>query len=149
MISFINKDITTVTEGIICHQVNCRGVMGAGLAKKIRSKFPKVYKEYIRQYKNNNLQLGNVSFVRISITPSLFVANLCGQDEYGRQGIFTNYQAVRKCLTIVAEFKGLHLESIPIYIPDHMGCILGGGDWEKVLQIIYLTVPDAIITKYS
>ena len=156
MVSFINKDITTITEGIICHQVNCRGVMGAGLAKQIRNKFPKVYKEYMQQFIYNNLQLGNVFFVTISSTPSLFVANLCGQDGYGRQGIFTNYQAVRQCLIKVAEFKKtLELTSLPIhasspvYIPDHMGCTLGGGDWEKVLQIIYEVTPDAIIAQYG
>lgn len=156
MVSFINKDITTITEGIICHQVNCRGVMGAGLAKQIRNKFPKAYEEYMVQYRNNNLWLGNVIFTIITETPILFIASLCGQDKYGRQGIFTNYQAVRECLTIVAKFKeSLELTSLPIhtsspiYIPDHMGCTLGGGDWEEVLQIIHEIIPDAIITQYG
>ena len=30
----------------ICQQVNCRGVMGAGLAKQIRDKWPVVFDEY-------------------------------------------------------------------------------------------------------
>ena len=34
----INKDILTVTEGIIAHQANCRGAMGKGLAKQIADK---------------------------------------------------------------------------------------------------------------
>jgi len=149
MVSFIKKDITTITKGIICHQVNCRGVMGAGLAKKIRYKFPKVYEEYIQQYRNNKLQLGNVIFTTITTYPFLIIASLCGQDSYGRQGIFTNYQAVKQCLTKVIEFKELHREPILIYIPDHMGCTLGGGDWKKVLHIIHDIIPDAIITQYG
>jgi O-acetyl-ADP-ribose deacetylase (regulator of RNase III) len=42
----INKDILSVENGIICQQVNCMGVMGAGLAKKIAQKYPIVKKEY-------------------------------------------------------------------------------------------------------
>lgn len=41
-IKFVNGDILTFPERdgdtIICQQVNCRGVMGAGLAKQIRDK---------------------------------------------------------------------------------------------------------------
>jgi len=151
MVSFVNKDITTITEGIICHQVNCRGVMGAGLAKQIRNKFPKAYEDYIQQYRNNKLQLGNVIFTTINTYPFLVIANLCGQDGYGRQGVFTIYQAVRQCLYKVVNYKNFLVGPylLPIYIPDHMGCTLGGGDWKKILQIIDKIIPDAIITQYG
>lgn len=33
-------------EIVICHQVNCQGVMGAGLAKQIRIRWPEVYVDY-------------------------------------------------------------------------------------------------------
>ena len=150
----IEKDITTVTEGIICHQANCQGVMGAGLAKQIRRKFPEAYNEYMIQYRRNNLCLGNVIFALISSYPILFVANLCGQDRYGRGGKFTNYRAVRRCLEAVVDFKreySIKLDSdcLPVYIPDHMGCTLGGGDWNEVLKIIEEVIPNAIIARYN
>ena len=31
---------------IICHQVNCQGVMGSGIAKQVREKYPNVYNSY-------------------------------------------------------------------------------------------------------
>ena len=31
---------------IICHQVNCQGVMGSGVAKEVRERFPNVYEEF-------------------------------------------------------------------------------------------------------
>lgn len=34
---------------IICHQVNCKGVMGGGLAKQIRDVYPNVYYIYKRK----------------------------------------------------------------------------------------------------
>jgi len=142
----IEKDITTVTEGIICHQVNCQGVMGAGLARRIREKFPRAYEEYMYQYRHMNLWLGNVVFAVAG--PGLFVANLCGQDRYGRKGLFTNYRAVRQCLVTVTDFKKEY-KGYLVYIPDHMGCALGGGDWNEVLKIIEEVIPDAIIARYK
>ena len=48
----ISKDILTVESGVICQQVNCQGVMGSGLAKQIRDKWPIVYEKY-KAYSNN------------------------------------------------------------------------------------------------
>ena len=42
----IYGDILNITEGIIRQQVNCMGVMGSGLAKQIRNKYPRVYQKY-------------------------------------------------------------------------------------------------------
>ena len=47
MIKIIEGNILNAEEDIICHQVNCRGKMGSGLAKQIRDKYPDVYKEYV------------------------------------------------------------------------------------------------------
>lgn len=46
MIKKVDGNILETSEDIICHQVNCKGVMGAGLAKQIKSKYLNVYKEY-------------------------------------------------------------------------------------------------------
>jgi len=43
--NLIDKDITTVEIGVMVSQVNCRGVMGAGVAKAIRDRWPIVYIE--------------------------------------------------------------------------------------------------------
>lgn len=44
-------DILTPVENpddlvVVCHQVNCMGVMGAGLAKQVRNRYPGVYRAY-------------------------------------------------------------------------------------------------------
>lgn len=46
MIKSIKGNILNVTEGIIVQQVNCHGIMGAGLAKQIRDKWPSAYDSY-------------------------------------------------------------------------------------------------------
>ncbi|WP_223260709.1 hypothetical protein [Bacillus sp. LNXM65] len=42
MIKTVDGNILEASEDIICHQVNCKGVMGAGLAKQIKSKYPNI-----------------------------------------------------------------------------------------------------------
>lgn len=40
---------------IICHQTNCKGVMGAGIAFQIKRTYPEVfkkYKEFCDEYEN-------------------------------------------------------------------------------------------------
>ena len=48
-IKHVKGDILTTPtrneDTVICHQVNCCGVMGAGLAKQIRDKWPVVFDE--------------------------------------------------------------------------------------------------------
>ena len=151
----IHKDITEVDEGIICHQINCRGVMGAGLAKRIREKFPQVYKDYMYAFKTGNLWLGNV-LITSCVSKSLnrvYVASLCGQHNYGRDKQYTDYPAVEQCLKTVQYFKDHTLEkrgeNLPVYIPFSMGCTLGGGDWFTVENIIKQFIPDAVIAEYS
>ena len=41
-----HSDLLKVKKGIVCHQVNCIGVMGAGIAQDIRTKWPAVYRNY-------------------------------------------------------------------------------------------------------
>ena len=122
-------DILNVQQGVICQQVNCRGVMGAGLAKQIRDKWPYVYKVYRKAFEEWGLYVGNMHLVPINpgaYGKYLLVANLCGQDRYGRDLTGSN---------------------IPIFFPYGMGCVNAGGDWYLVHCIIKNIFPDAIIVR--
>lgn len=48
MFEVVMGDILCATTGYICHQVNCRNVMGSGVAKSIYTKYPEVKSEYHR-----------------------------------------------------------------------------------------------------
>ena len=45
MITYKNGDLLESNCNFICHQVNCQGVMGSGIAKQIRNLFPFVYED--------------------------------------------------------------------------------------------------------
>ena len=149
---FINMDITDVTFGFVCHQVNCKGVMGAGVALAIRRKWPIVYNEYIIAHTKKQLWLGNVIFVNVT-SSRLCVANLCGQDRYGRVGRFTDYDALHTAIQTVSKTRNAAVKitnmPIPVYFPNHMGCSLAGGDWDIVIEIISKYIPDATIVNYT
>jgi len=148
---YINGDITDIKFGFVCHQVNCQGKMGAGVALAIRRKWPIAYNEYMAAHDKKELQLGNVIFATVS--PDLCVAHLCGQDRYGYKGVFTNYDALHKAICHVSEVRGESIERmhvpIPVYFPKGMGCGFGGGDWKTVSSIISTYIGDAIIVNYS
>ena len=142
----IKKDILTVEFGIICHQVNARGVMGAGLAAQVKTQFPKAYKDYMDAYESGQLKLGKV--VISQIKPYNFIAHVVGQHDYGRRAIFTNYQALSLAFSSVETFRKSLDKDIPIFFPWRMGSGLGGGSWRIVKDIIEDFFPDAIICQF-
>lgn len=141
---FINMDILTVEYGIIAHQVNCQGKMGAGLAKQIRAKYPQAYDQYMDWFEEGKMTLGTVQLVEIK--PHLYVANLAGQDRYGRNGIQTDYQALTQCFTQLQEVSQ-ELKLTP-HLPFKIGCGLAGGDWRIVCDLILKHCPSAKICKF-
>ncbi len=141
---FIDKDILTVSEGIICHQVNTKGVMGAGLALAIKTKWPEAYEHYRSEYEAGRLNLGEV--VLSAVDNPLWVAHLAAQESYG-SGVQTDYVAFRASLRHLRLLRDNVLRGLDIYLPYRIGCGLAGGDWDTVLAIIKEELPDAIICR--
>ena len=138
----INGDILESNCNIICHQVNCRGVMGKGLAKQIKYKYPNVYNKYVSYCNQNNI-LGTVLYVYIG--NGQYIANLFGQNDYGMNTRKTDYNALEKCFqTIANHAREKHLS---VAIPYNIGCGLGGGNWPIVLNIISKRFKDRSIVK--
>lgn len=137
----IPGNILSVRKGIIVHQVNCQRVMGAGLALKIKSMYPKHYSDYL----NTPPILGGTCITEVN--PELFVVGVYGQDRFGSGRVYTNYDMLRKGLNTVATLsKEKHL---PVYLPFGIGCGLAGGSWDIVLPIIKEVLPDSVVVKFG
>lgn len=123
---------------VICHQVNMRGVMGAGLARQIRNKFPSVYDAYKVKCSSGTVSLGDVQFVSMLPDNGCVIVNIFGQDGYGTDKVYTDYGALRKAfakvVTTLHLTKALH--NAIVRIPYGLGCGLAGGNWNTVLRII-------------
>ena len=139
MIKHIKCDIFESGADIICHQVNCQGVMGSGIAKQVRERYPWVYGTYknfcigvVEEHKAKpEIMLGTA--LPVYIDENRVIENLFGQEKYGYDGnCYTNYEKLKDALYTV---KLRHSNKI-IAIPYLMGCARGGGDWNIVSNII-------------
>ena len=131
MITYHDGDILTSNADIICHQVNCNGVMGAGLAKQIRERYPKVYELYRNRCRDSiGSLLGQNQYILVD--DNKWIANLFCQDGYGRDKRYTDYGALTKSFTSLICDMG----ECVIAIPYGIGCGLAGGDWNIVSGII-------------
>lgn len=132
MIKIVTKNIFESNASIIAHQVNTEGVMGVGLAKELRTRYPGVYETYHKICENYSYDdlIGKIQILKISETQrvaNLFAESLNKSYEGDRK---TDYDALRICL------QKLNAQKTSIAIPYKLGCGLGGGDWDLVLQMI-------------
>ncbi len=146
----LSQDLLKVKKGIICHQCNCKGVMGAGLAKKMREQWPQVYVHYKRAFEPGKLALGMVQLITVDSIAPIIVANIMGQDDYGREKKqYTDLPSVRLALEKIKAFRDAFTKApdLQIYIPFKMGCNLGGANWSDMMRLITIVVPNALICR--
>jgi len=135
------NSILDIKEGIICHQVNCQNVMGAGIARAIYEKYPRVKTAYHKrcelyptQKERSDALYGHYQLV--NATNTLIVANIFSQDKFGngiKRGIcFTN---TRYLVNAIADIAKTNPDKI-VYIPEKIGCGYGGGNWEEIKDFI-------------
>ncbi|MED4817662.1 Appr-1-p processing protein [Bacillus atrophaeus] len=156
MINVIKGNILDATEDIIVQQVNCKGVMGAGLAKAILKRYPNVKSEY-QSFRNFNLNkgltdkdlLGLVNYVRV--TDGKVIANVFGQIEIKKnrfdKTVYTKTEALTRGLKEVKELSKQLNKSVAI--PYGIGCGLAGGDWNMVSELIDSIFSDYKVTIYK
>lgn len=128
----------------IAHQVNCRGVMGAGLAKQIKNKYPEVYNAYKVFCDINTAKPPLGKSLCVWTKDNHCIINVFGQLGYGRAQQQTDYDALYSGFATAAEeirktfLDGNPCYQIPIAIPYGIGCGLAGGNWDKVKEVLEL-----------
>lgn len=135
-------DLLEADVDYICHQVNCQGKMGSGIAKSIKEKWPIAYDNYMEMWLHakgssfggpEDHLLGKISTVRIDSNKS--VINMFAQSHYGYDGRrYTSYDAFWSCL---GEIKATIPKGSKIGFPKNIGCGLGGANWEVIQRMIY------------
>ena len=117
---------------IVAHQVNCKGVMGGGIARQIKDIYPDTYMEYNCFCNEEEYLLGKML---ISNTPKYKIANLFGQDGFARGSRQTNYMALESSLNKLKNYMQANfIESVGF--PYMIGCGLAGGDTDVVMDMI-------------
>lgn len=145
VITYVEGDATKPTGKskyqIIVHIVNDEGVMGSGIARVIREKWPHVYEQYQALFaepaKKRATAQGQIQVVRAD--GNLFVCNLFGQSGVGDfNGLpAVRYGAVEEGLMrLRGRVKKSAIRSETAIAMPRIGCGLAGGSWAKVEEVI-------------
>lgn len=144
-LEIIRGDLLSSDANAICHQVNCRNAMGAGIAAAISEKWPIVkerYKKAFENLKDWHSLLGKIQTVKIG--QNRYVVNIFGQDDYGHDGVYTDYSALNRA------FKQLNkrFAGQTVAFPYGFGCGLGGGEWTDVEMLMVKLLPNCDVQIY-
>lgn len=130
---------------LVCHQVNCQGVMGSGLAKQIKQKHYGCFEMYYKKcshISDSSELLGSVQYYDAMLDSGYFIANIFGQNYYGRDKQYTDYDALAMAFGYISYCVRKGEPNWTVRIPYMFGCGLGGGDWDIVSEIIKKTLVD-------
>ena len=140
----------------IFHQANTENIMGAGIAKQIRERYPEAYESDTNFFiPKGEHRLGEYSFASVNDenSPHRLVYNLYGQ-RLGKDsiwGIRTDYFALKDSLN-----KALYehttffdyYDKIICGFPWLLGSNLGGGDFKIVKYIVEQAMERYSLTGY-
>lgn len=130
LLSAFEKDYVNV----IVHGCNCFCIMGAGIAKTIKQKYPIVYKKDLETEKGSKSKLGTINYVEIDRkTGPGIIINAYTQYEIGtpKHEIQMRYKAIESCFNEI--YKKFPDKRIGI---PKIGCGLAGLEWKLVRPII-------------
>lgn len=129
-------------QGMMIHGVNCMGVMGAGVAKEVKARWPESFREYRSMcyrvpYWSENL--GKI--LPTKLLDERILIHAFTQIGYGKDN-FASYDAIEECFKAVVSMMevtkpGLNEINFPM-----IGCGLGKRTWRVVESIIETVVPD-------
>jgi len=137
----LNGDTLSPETGIIVHGCNCQGVMGAGIAAQVRSRYPAAYEIYVKKHRISGLKLGEITYAEVA--PNKIIVNANTQFSCGVDRRYVDYEAVATCFEAVKilarSMEGPGHEKLDIVFPM-IGAGLAGGNWKIIETIILETI---------
>lgn len=133
---FIKGDITETDLEWIAHGCNAQGVMGSGVARALRKKWPEIFEPYVQLLKDvlPENHLGAIVIVR---TGRKAIANMITQQHYGNDGKrYANPLAIREALGRLIRVASPNHQTVRIATVK-IGCGLGGLDWDTDVKPVF------------
>lgn len=138
-IIYKHGDLMKATERFIVHGCNAQGVMGSGVAKLIRDKYPQAYNDYVDVHRVNGLLLGQTIWVN---THPHAIINAITQQDYGRDQnvVYVSYDAIaavfRQINATAAMPTSNAFGEIDAVAMPLIGAGLANGRWSIISKII-------------
>ena len=141
MVKIINGNLLDFPNGIdfIAHSCNTHNVMGAGIARQIKDRYPMAYEaDCHAMYEDDNV-LGDYSFAVTDATQTKGIYNMYTQSKIGDERS-VNYEAFYVALTKVAntiEWEDNNDDKTSVLgLPWMISCGLAGGSWNVIFSMI-------------
>jgi O-acetyl-ADP-ribose deacetylase (regulator of RNase III) len=146
MINYTIGNLLDCPQKILVHGCNNYGVMGSGVAKQIRDRWPNVFDTYKLTYDVFGLELGSI--IPVETPDNKVVVNAITQDGFGRDGrVYVDYNAIEKCFVQINEQVKIW-EVAEVSYP-FIGAGLGGGNWTIIEEILVRTATNYTPVVYS
>lgn len=143
-VTYCQGDVFLTECQTIAHGCNCIGVMGAGIAKEVKKRYPDCYQEYWVRCHSNHFIPGDYYLWKSS---DKWILNMATQ--YGING--ADIDLVKTSFNTISKYyKEEGIESIAMPL---IGCGLGGLTWDSVKAIIQenmgsIAIPVFVYEKY-
>jgi O-acetyl-ADP-ribose deacetylase (regulator of RNase III) len=129
----IPVNLMYTTHPVIAHGTNCKGVMGSGVSKLIKVKYPLAYSAYVDHCKNNKPEdlLGKIL---VTQDTGKTIIHCFTQLSFGVSRQQVDYTILRSCMKLLNEAakKSGWTEIIMPKISSGQG----GGDWNEIVKIL-------------
>jgi G:T/U-mismatch repair DNA glycosylase/O-acetyl-ADP-ribose deacetylase (regulator of RNase III) len=138
MIKYVEQgDIFDSTADALVNPVNCVGVMGKGLAKQFKDRFPECVPPYEEACARESLVPGRLILVRTLVQPDLFSANRPAVILFPTKKHWRGKSQLKWIEAGLQELKSSYRDwGIRSVAMPQIGCGLGGLNWEDVKRII-------------
>lgn len=138
----ISGNLLDIKKGILCHQTNCLGIAGGGIALQIRNQFPGWYIQY-KQFCEIKPKLGDVLWFKVN--KDLYIANLFCQDNIGGKATVESSYGIALPKIKIAAYE----YDLNVFFPWMIGCGLGGGNFDIIQEKIKKYLPYSTFVKYE
>jgi O-acetyl-ADP-ribose deacetylase (regulator of RNase III) len=128
VIRYLKGDLFRSKARTLVNPVNCKGVMGKGLALEFRRRWPEMYHEYRRYCQTEDFRVGRPILLMGDVDRSI----LCfpTKDDWRDPSTYEIVEAGLKGLRENwGEHRGAEFQSMAF---PALGCGLGGLEWPKV-----------------
>lgn len=113
----------------LVNPVNTVGVMGKGLAKEFKKRYPEMFKEYQLYCKQGSLDIGKLWLYK---TDHKWILNFPTKKSWRSPSKIEYIEAGLSKLTLTYAEKGITSIAFPL-----LGCGNGGLDWETGVQPLF------------
>ncbi len=139
-IEYQTGDMLAGPEIVIVHGCNAQGVMGSGVAKAIRDRYPEAFAEYRARYDESGLRVGDVITV---VSEERIILDAVTQEFYGRDEgrVYVSYEGLRQAMRAINDLPIVRLSFDDTGVPERVampliGAGLANGRWSIISQII-------------